>query len=400
MPFATVLSGAPAAAGVSFLVELIVKGTLVLALAALLVLVLRRASAAHRHLVWACALIGLVALPWMQLSLPRWKVSTPLMAPVAPGFGLLATTVEPNPEVLTPDDEFRADMSAPANEKAYKLEKKSDAKPDKAAKRDATSPFDLTDATTPPVGAEPAGAKATTKPAPSGTPIFAVILLVWLIGALAVLATFISGHLVLRLMLQGARPVRDGEWHALALEAADRLGLTLPFSLLRADGILVPVASGLLRPRVLLPSGSDSWPLELRRAVLLHELAHVQRHDCLTQAVAQVTCALFWFHPAFWWAASRMRAERERACDDCVLRAHTKATEYAEHLLGVVRSLRGGGLEAMGTVAFARPSSLEGRLLSVLDPIRDRRAVGLRAGALALAGAALLVVPLALIEPV
>jgi len=400
MSFATVLSGAPAAAGVSFLVELIVKGTLVLALAALLVLVLRRASAAHRHLVWACALIGLVALPWMQLSLPRWKVSTPLMAPVAPGFGLLATTVEPNPEVLTPDDEFRADMSAPANEKAYKLEKKSDAKPDKAAKRDATSPFDLTDATTPPVGAEPAGAKATTKPAPSGTPLFAVILLVWLIGALAVLAMFISGHLALRLMLQGARPVRDGEWHALALEAADRLGLTLPFSLLRADGLVVPVASGLLRPRVLLPQGADDWPLELRRAVLLHELAHVQRHDCLTQAIAQVACALFWFHPAVWWAVSRLQIEREQACDDRVLAARTRASDYADHLLDMVRSLRAKRLSALGAVAFARPSSLEGRLLAVLDPLRDRRAVGRRVAVAAAFLAALLVLPFAALQPV
>ena len=139
MSFASLLSGAPAAAGVSFLVELIVKGTLLLALATVLVLVLRRASAAHRHLVWACALIGLVALPWMQLSLPRWRVSTPLAGAIAPGFGLLATTVEPDPEAVTATGEFRADMSAPADEKTYKLEKHADAKPDQAAKRDASS---------------------------------------------------------------------------------------------------------------------------------------------------------------------------------------------------------------------------------------------------------------------
>src|SRR6185503_5179121 len=102
----------------------------------------------------------------------------------------------------------------------------------------------------------------------------------------------------------------------------------------------------------------------------------------------------------FWWAASRMRAERERACDDSVLRARTKPSEYAEHLLGIVRSLRGRSLEAIGTVAFARPSSLEGRLLSVLDPIRDRRGVGRRVAALGGTLAALLVVPLGIIEPV
>ena len=400
MSFASMLSGAPAAAGVSFLVELIVKGTLVLALAAVLVLVLRRASAAHRHLVWACALIGLVALPWMQLSLPRWKVSTPLAVPIAPGFGLLATTVQPNPEAVTADEEFRADTNAPTDEKTYKFETHGDAKPEKAAKRDARSPSAAAEPKPPVSATEPTGESASPKPATSGTPIFAVILLVWLIGALAVLATFISGHLVLRLMLQGARPVRDGEWHALALEAADRLGLTLPFSLLRADGILVPVASGLLRPRVLLPEGADAWPLELRRAVLLHELAHVQRHDCLTQAIAQVACALFWFHPGVWWAVSRLQIERERACDDRVLAARTRASDYADHLLDMVRSLRAKRLSALGAVAFARPSSLEGRLLAVLDPLRDRRAVGRRVAVAAAFLAALLVLPFAALEPV
>src|SRR5262245_43071436 len=113
MSLTHVLSGAPAATGVLFLVELIVKGTLVLTLAALLVLVLRRGSAAHRHLVWACALIGLVALPWMQLALPKWKVATPFADRIAPGFGLLATTVQPSPELVTFTDQSDAAKAAP-----------------------------------------------------------------------------------------------------------------------------------------------------------------------------------------------------------------------------------------------------------------------------------------------
>jgi len=395
-----ILSGAPAAAGVLFLIELSVKGTLLLALAAALVLALRRASAAHRHLVWACALVGLVALPWMQLSLPAWKVSTPLLGQIAPGFGLLGAVVEPGTDAATGSEKPEGATVAPSVEKTYKIDKRRYAKPYRPEQVDAVPPSSVSEGTSPPAAAESSSEKSASKPTPSGTPFFGAILLVWAIGALAVLATFVSGHLVLRWMLQGARPVRDGEWHALALEAADRLGLTLPFSLLRADGILVPVASGLLRPRVLLPEGADAWPLELRRAVLLHELAHVQRHDCLTQAIAQVACALFWFHPAVWWAASRLQIERERACDDRVLAARTRASDYADHLLGMVRSLRAKRLSALGAVAFARPSSLEGRLLAVLDPLRDRRAVGRRVAVAAAFLAALLVLPFAALEPV
>jgi HEAT repeat protein/beta-lactamase regulating signal transducer with metallopeptidase domain len=398
------LSGAAAANGVLFLVELIVKSTLVLSLAALLVLALRRASAAHRHLIWACALIGLVALPWMQLALPRWRVTTPLAGQIAPGFGLLAKTVVPTSEEdVPPADAPVLNTFSPSLANTDAFEKLGGTGKHKIAKPDAGVEPTVTGAAAPDVATGTTGTSATSaqeKPAPSGTPILGWILLVWMIGAFAVLATFIAGHLVLRLMLQGARPVRDGEWQALALEAADRLGLTLPFSLLRADGILVPVASGLLRPRVLLPEGADAWPLELRRAVLLHELAHVQRHDCLTQAIAQVACALFWFHPGVWFAVSRLQIERERACDDRVLAARTRASDYADQLLAMVRTLRAKRLSALGAVAFARPSSLEGRLLAVLDPLRNRRAVGRGAAIAAAFVATLLVLPFAALEPV
>src|SRR5262249_41118200 len=72
------------------------KATLLLVLAALVVLLLRRASAARRHLVWACALAGLVALPGMLVMLPAWRVRTPALDGIAPGFGLLANALEPH----------------------------------------------------------------------------------------------------------------------------------------------------------------------------------------------------------------------------------------------------------------------------------------------------------------
>ncbi|MGH7730768.1 MAG: HEAT repeat domain-containing protein, partial [Candidatus Eiseniibacteriota bacterium] len=111
-------------------------------------------------------------------------------------------------------------------------------------------------------------------------------------------------------------------------------------------------------------------------------------------------CALFWFHPGVWWAAARLQVERERACDDRVLAARTRASDYADQLLDMVRSLRATRLAALGAVAFARPSTLEGRLLAVLDPRRDRRAVGRRVAAPAALVATLLLLPFAALEPV
>ena len=364
--------------GLAFFLEAALKGTLLLALGALLALAFRRGSAAHRHLVWACALAGLVALPVMLATVPAWRVTAPALA-------WLSQTPVPAPADEAPptspaaEEEAATEQASPAPE--------SPSTPAPAAGSAAPTP-------------SPAPAVAANPTPRARISWAAVALTVWAIGAVAVFATFVAGHVILRLMLRGVRPIRDGEWHALAIEAADRLGLTLPFALLRGEGVLVPVALGMVRPRVLLPAGCDAWPVELRRAILLHELAHVQRHDCLTQAVAQLACALFWFHPAVWWAASRLQAEREQACDDRVLAAQTRATDYADQLLAMVRSLRATRLAALGAVAFARRSSLEGRLLAVLDPDRDRRAVGRRVAAPAALAAALLVLPFAALKPV
>ena len=106
----------------------------------------------------------------------------------------------------------------------------------------------------------------------------------------------------------------------------------------------MPMAWGILRPSVLMPADADTWPDERLRIVLLHELAHVKRRDCLTHLFAQLACAAYWFNPLAWMAVRRLRAERERACDDLVLAAGTRGSDYANQLLEIARVMQRGPL--------------------------------------------------------
>ena len=101
------------------------------------------------------------------------------------------------------------------------------------------------------------------------------------------------------------------------------LGLTRDPRLVMTDRVTVPFTCGFLRPTLVVPSSALAWTDDRIRVVLLHELAHVARRDCLVQAVVQAACAVYWFHPLAWVGARHLRAERERACDDLVLAAGT-----------------------------------------------------------------------------
>jgi beta-lactamase regulating signal transducer with metallopeptidase domain len=204
-----------------------------------------------------------------------------------------------------------------------------------------------------------------------------LLLAVWAAGALAMLLVVLRGLLFVRRLARSAMPVRDRQWLELLDECAAAVGVRRRVRLLRHAGVATPLTWGLVRPAVLLPTTTGAWPVEHRRAVLLHELAHVRRGDCPIQLLALLACALFWFHPAVWWCARRLWFERERACDDRVLEAGTRPSVYAECLLRVADGARRGPALGVGadaaavSVGIARPP----RLLERLDAVLDERAV-------------------------
>jgi hypothetical protein len=176
----------------------------------------------------------------------------------------------------------------------------------------------------------------------------------------------------LRALRRAAHPPSSADWLPLLRLLCEELRLGRRVTLLQSADDLMPVTWGCWRPVILLPAKADEWPNERRRVVLLHELAHVKRWDCLTQMMARVACAIYWFNPLVWVGARRMCVERERACDDLVLNGGCRASDYAAHLVEIARTFRRAPQAA--AIAMARSSHLEGRIAAIVDASRARRA--------------------------
>jgi RND family efflux transporter MFP subunit len=142
-----------------------------------------------------------------------------------------------------------------------------------------------------------------------------------------------SGFVAIALLrLRGWRRVRA------AIRASSRIEIGAPVEVRSTPGLLEPGVVGWIRPILLLPAGivERLTPHQLE-AVLAHELCHIRRRDNLTAAVHMMVEAIFWFHPLVWWIGARLVDERERACDEEVLRLGNSPHEYAEGILNVCK---------------------------------------------------------------
>jgi beta-lactamase regulating signal transducer with metallopeptidase domain len=354
---------------IAIFVDAFVKATVLLLLAAGATVLLRRSAAALRHLVWTLACAGVLALPVASAVLPELRLGAYPRLDVPVAFN--AEEVDARPAGI--------ETAQPAQPAQH--------------------------VTAPP--AAPAASAQQTRASAESTPVRwlihadwrLLVFPVWLVGAGLVLVTLAIGLARVTWLGHTAVPVRDPRWLALLNDLTRQLRISQPVRLLQSEGPAMPMTWGVRRPVVLLPADADEWPADQQRDVLLHELAHVKRHDFLIQLCARIACAVYWFHPLVWLAATRLRVERERACDDHVLRAGTKPSAYATHLLEIARALRPAPATSLASVAMARPAQLATRLLDVLDSQRCRDTLSTRSAMPAWLAAIAVVVPLAAAAP-
>jgi len=289
--------------------ELIVKTSAVLMSGSMVAALLRRAAPSTRHLVWHISIVVVLLAPVLMAVAPSFTV------PIGPVVAdVPVASFDETPLTLLPLNTESGQNSARETAAAI-------------------------------------GALGTALTA-------AWFLLCWLLSGLSVWRGSVAA---------------PEQWLNEARALARRLGVTSIVTVrqMRREGS--PHVAGLFGSVVMLPPSATGWSVELRQSALVHELTHIRRRDRLTQAIAHAACAIYWFNPLVWRAAAGLARERERACDDAVLRFGARPSEYASLLLDLARSARHSWTPA-AALSMARPSAMEGRLIAILaDAVRTPR---------------------------
>lgn len=360
------------------LADALVKATLVLAAAWLAAGLLRAASAAHRHRLWCVALAGLLLLPVLSASLPAWQLAIlPPPAPMAAESTADLAWDLPAAEAWAESEELAGTIPGAA------------ARPNAREHRQPASDVAAMELINTVQPAAPPVARSIS--------LASLMPILWLAGMAAVLLPLAVALRRTRRLLRTAEPIEDARLARLVAEVAGSLGLRGAVRIFQTRENVVPMACRLLRATVLLPAAWRQWSPQRQRVVLLHELAHVKRHDVALQVLARVAAAVYWLHPLAWYALRRIRVERELACDDCVLTAGERPSEYARELLEIARTCRIPRLHT--AVAMAQSTRLERRVRGLLDPRRSHRPMGAAAGWTLLVLAASFITAVALLQP-
>jgi GWxTD domain-containing protein len=209
----------------------------------------------------------------------------------------------------------------------------------------------------------------------------------WIAGVSMACLWHLAGWASVRRLRRRGVCCAPDHWQQQLTRLSARLHLSRPVLLLESCLVDAPMVLGHFRPFILMPIGLlAGLPPAQIEAILLHELAHIRRHDYLVNVLQRSVEALLFYHPAVWWISRVIRTERENCCDDVVVAMSGDAHQYAVALA----TLEQNRWSAQQPAVAATGGNLVKRIRRLLYPERPNGAwAPLFAAAVLLAGGAM-----------
>jgi beta-lactamase regulating signal transducer with metallopeptidase domain len=338
------------ARSLAFHVLLIPVITLLGAIVLLLLLKWKKAPASLRAGISGATLMVVLILPWAAMMVP--KINIPVFSGVPDAQTESLDRHLPPPGVILPP----SDLSQAA----------------------AASPEPL-------ASPEPSKASPATKYSWHGLNwhnltviLISIFILAWLLGILWGFVALMLGMVGIIRLRWSSLLVTDNRLIEVLHASCARLDYHGSILFLTSAQIALPITWGWLRAKIALPQDALNWPAERIDAALLHELAHIKRRDFAIQTLSRITCIFHWYNPVVLRLFRVWKSEAEQACDDLVLRSGYSGEKYSDILLEVWRSATIPRPQSSLGLAMVRTSTLEQRVIAILDPEREREEVSPR----------------------
>src|SRR5579871_55029 len=220
-------------------------------------------------------------------------------------------------------------------------------------------------------------------------PYLTMVVWFWLTGVVAMSAWSTAGWFVAQRLKRRSNRALPEIWQTRLAALAAQLGIRRGIKLCESTLAQVPAVIGLIRPVILVPAGAlINLSAQELEAVLAHELAHIRRFDYVANLLQSAIESLLFYHPAMWWVAKRIRAERANCCDDLAIAVcgdrvlYARAITALEHMRGAYPQF---AMAATGGPLVSRVR----RLLGKDDPRRRSLPVWIALATVLIAGLAI-----------
>lgn len=218
-----------------------------------------------------------------------------------------------------------------------------------------------------------------------------IIAAVWLAGTVALLTYLFVYMVKMRRRFRTLTLVTDPRVLSVVDDCRRKFGIKRPIPVYTGSYARSPYISGLFRPWIYFPEGIDK---ELSTSqlthVFSHELAHHKRKDVAWNLLGSFVLAVHWINPVVWMSIKSMKADRELACDACVLEVlgEAEAVPYGMTIVGFLK--RFSSRRHQPNLLYFDGSTNTNQLVRRIEMIKSFRAGSYKLSAVAVLGVALL----------
>ena len=200
----------------------------------------------------------------------------------------------------------------------------------------------------------------------------AILAWIWMAVCILVLLWFVFRNIQFRKALKDNRIEEiSGELKEMYLQLCEERNVT-PVPVYFTDPVPGACLVGILKPYIVLPV--ITAPKDVKN-VLIHEICHLKNRDQIWGILRLLCCAIHWFNPLVWLAASMSRTDCELRCDDRVTVPMDEAErkDYANVLVLATARRNMPGIGVMATGMTMTGKRLKNRVMAIVQtrkPIR------------------------------